>query len=84
MSKFREVDLKLAMLRAEYRPDGELYLAAGTDGRLRQILLKRIWIKDTDRLTPEGMRHRYEAIRMRDAAVCAARERDHMGDESSE
>ncbi len=44
MPKFREVDLRIALAKAELRPDGEYYLAAGTDGRLRQMLLSRIWI----------------------------------------
>jgi len=78
MPKFREADLRIALTKADLRLDGEYYLAAGTDGRLRQMLLSRIWVKDSDRLTPEGMRHRYEAIKARDTAI---RERDHIGDE---
>lgn len=81
MSKFREVDLRVALAKAALRPDGEYYLADGTDGRLRQMLLERIWIKETDRLTPMGMRHRYEAVKAVAAALAKVRERDHSGDE---
>lgn len=80
MSKFREADMRNALLRLDYR-NGHYYLPAGIDGRLRQKLFLRMWITGTDRLTSIGMQYRKQELEKETERSRATRERDHVGDE---